>query len=478
MPKVDGKKRTTVGFFAAALFTAALLLSEANAQDIKVIDSISKKPIKNATVLVDNTSIVTNDAGVAAINTPITPASKISAKSPGYAKNDNVPSTAGTAAIEIPLRPFVPKALYLSMYGASSKKLRNSALKLIEDTELNALVIDVKTDWGVLNYKSSIPLAAEVGGQKVILVKDLKEMVKQFKDKGIYMIARIVTFKDNPLAQAKHGLAVKTQGGDLWRDRERLAWVDPFRKEVWDYNIDIAIEAAKSGFDEIQFDYVRFPDSLRPKFSKPSTEEARVKAITGFLQEAKRRLAPYNVYLGADIFGYVCWNADDTQIGQKLEELAGVPDYLSPMLYPSGFQFGIPGYKNPVANPNKIVYLSLKRAQERTQLPPNRFRPWIQAFRDYAWDRRFFKGAPVREQINAAEQFGSHGWMLWNPQNNYYPEGLKPKNAQTAQAPAKPTAQAAAPVAAATAQLPANQATAATNNKPMAQAVTPVAAAK
>ncbi|MEO5358987.1 MAG: GTP-binding protein [Nitrospirota bacterium] len=472
---MNNKMKPAVRYFAATLFCVTLLFNGAYAQDVKVIDSMSKKAIKNATVQVDNTTLVTNEVGIATLNVPLSPSSKISAKSPGYTRTEVAPSQ-GTAAIEIPLRPFEPKALYLSMYGVSSKKLRTAALKLIEETEINALVIDVKSDWGVLNYKSSIPLAAEIGGQKVILVKDLKEMVKTYKDKGIYMIARIVVFKDKPLAEARRDLAVKTQSGDLWRDREKLAWVDPFRKEVWDYNIDIAIEAAKSGFDEIQFDYVRFPDSLKPKFSKPSTEEARVKAITGFLQEAKRRLAPYNVYIGADIFGYVCWNKDDTQIGQKLEELAGVPDYLSPMLYPSGFQYGIPGYKNPVQNPNKIVYLSLKRAQERTQLPPNRFRPWIQAFRDYAWDRRFFKGEPLREQIKAAEQFGSHGWMLWNPQNNYYPEGLRQKSSQTAQAPVQappPAMQAAVP-----APVPANQALAVSPTRPAAQAVTPVAAAK
>ncbi|MBF0555500.1 MAG: putative glycoside hydrolase [Nitrospirae bacterium] len=465
----------------AVLFAVVLLFNNAYALDVKVIDSVSKKPIVSASVLVDNnTALLTNEAGIVSFKAaagPVSPAIKIFAKSPGYMRNELV-SSPGAAAIEIPLRPFVPKALYLSMYGAASKKLRNSALKLIEDTEVNALVIDIKGDWGLLNYKSSIPLAAEIGAQKVILVKDLKEMVKTFRDKGIYLIARIVVFKDNPLAQARHELAVKTQGGGLWRDREKLAWVDPFRKEVWDYNIDIAIEAAQSGFDEIQFDYVRFPDSFKPKFSKPSTEEARVKAITGFLQEAKKRLAPYNVYLGADIFGYACWNLDDTQIGQKIENLAGVPDYLSPMLYPSGFQFGIPGYRNPIQNPNKIVYLSLKRAQERTQLATNRFRPWIQAFRDYAYDRRFFKGEPVREQIKAAEQFGSHGWMLWNPQNNYYPEGLKHKSPQSAQAPVQAPAKVTQALGQAS-SVPANQALAVPNRAPaQVSAVTPVAAAK
>jgi hypothetical protein len=218
---------------------------------------------------------------------------------------------------------------------------------------------------------------------------------------------------------------VKTQNGEIWRDRENLSWVDPFNKEVWDYNINIAIEAAKYGFDEIQFDYIRFPDALGLRFSMPNTEENRVKAITGFLMEARRRLFPHNVFLSADIFGYVCWNRNDTDIGQRLEDLAPHLDYICPMLYPSGFQYGIPGYRNPVANSYEIIYLSLKRAQERTGLPSYRFRPWLQAFRDYAFDRRYFNDKEILGEVKAAEGFGSHGWMLWNPRNNYSSSGLK-----------------------------------------------------
>jgi hypothetical protein len=257
--------------------------------------------------------------------------------------------------------------------------------------------------------------------------------MKSFKEKNIYTIARIVVFKDNPLALAKPEWAIRTNGGEIWRDREGLAWVDPFRKEIWEYNIQIAIEAARMGFDEIQFDYVRFPDASAPHFSEPNTQENRVKVVSGFLQEARNRLMPYNVFLSADIFGYVCWNLDDTHIGQKLESLILPVDYLSPMLYPSGFQYGIPGYRNPVANPYEIVYLSLKRAQERTNFPHARFRPWLQAFRDYAFDRRFFNGKEIRSQIEAAEKFGSLGWMLWNPLNKYSPsfEALKKEKSPT-----------------------------------------------
>ncbi|MBU4310593.1 putative glycoside hydrolase [bacterium] len=330
-----------------------------------------------------------------------------------------------TAPLEIKLVPFTPKALYLSFYGIGDKTLRESALKLIQETELNALVIDVKGDRGMLPYKSTIPLAAEVGAQKIITVKDMSGLIKSLKEKDIYTIARIVVFKDNLLALKRPDLAVKTQSGEIWRDREDLAWVDPFKKEVWDYNINIAVEIAQYGFDEIQFDYVRFPDPSSFQCSMPNTMENRVKAISGFLLEAKKRLLPYNVFLSADIFGYVCWNLNDTYIGQTLEELAPHLDYLSPMLYPSGFQYGIPGYRIPVTNPYEIVYLALKRAQERTNLPAIRFRPWLQAFRDYAFDGRIFEEKEIRDQINAAEKFGSHGWMLWNPRNIYSGDGLK-----------------------------------------------------
>jgi len=384
---------------------------------VKVVDQGTGQAVAGATVVLDGKVLAADEEGLF----PITKGGgKLGVKAPGYhrveqALADPLPE----GLVEVRLAPLTPKALYLSFYGVGSKALRDPALKLINDTELNALVVDVKGDRGMIPYRSSVALAAEVGGQRIITVRDIDGLLASFKEKGIYTIARIVVFKDDLLAAARPELAVKTPTGEPWRDREHLAWVDPFRKEVWNYNIQIAEEAAKLGFDEIQFDYVRFPDSHSPRFSQPSTEEARVKAIAGFLHEAKARLAPYNVFLAADIFGYVCWNLNDTDIGQKLEPIASAVDYLCPMLYPSGFQFGIPGFRNPVQNPHEIVYLSLKKAQERTKISPLRFRPWLQAFKDYAFDRRQFNGKELRDQIGASEKFGSQGWMLWNPVNQY-----------------------------------------------------------
>ncbi|MBF0591552.1 MAG: putative glycoside hydrolase [Nitrospirae bacterium] len=389
---------------------------------VKVVDSNTKKPIRDAIVTVGNGTFRTDNNGTYNVSSPAT---KVAVRAYGYTRNEQVIN--GSDPVEVKLTPFVPRALYMSFYGIGDRKLRNSALDLIEHTELNALVIDVKGDRGMINYKSSVALASEIGAQKIITVRDVRELIKNLKGKGIYLIARIVVFKDNLLAQARPGLAIKRKSGDMWRDREKLAWVEPFSKEVWEYNIKIAEEAAQLGFDEIQFDYVRFPDVKGLTFSMPNTQENRIKAISGFLNEARKRLEPYNVFISADIFGYVCWNLDDTQIGQKIEDVVNQLDYVSPMLYPSGFQFGIPEYKNPVANSNKIVYLSLKRAQARTNVPTNRFRPWLQAFKDYAFDRRHFTAKEIKEQVSAAEQFGSHGWMLWNPRNNYTNAGLKSK---------------------------------------------------
>jgi hypothetical protein len=395
----------------------------AAAYDGTVIDTLTKRPIEGAFVTSGKTVVRTDQNGKFQIDGS---GDTLGIRAYGHLRRE-VAVDSLTDGTPILLGPFIPKALYLSFYGIGSKHLRESALSLIKDTELNALVIDLKGDMGRVSFKSTTPLAAEVGAQKIITIKNIKSLVSDLHAKGIYTIARIVVFKDDPLASAKPDLAIRTANGTIWKDREGLAWCNPFSKTVWDYNIDLAVEAARAGFDEIKFDYVRFPDTPGLNYPLPNTEENRVGAISGFLAEARRRLTPYNVFLAADIFGYVAWNTNDTHIGQKLENLAVDLDYMSPMLYPSGFQFGIPGYLNPVQHPYHIVYLSLEKAKQRTGLSALRFRPWLQAFRDYAFDKTPFQGEQIRAQIDAADNFGSDGWMLWNPRNVYTRDGLRPK---------------------------------------------------
>ncbi len=389
----------------------------------KVMDYLTLKPIEGAIITGNNEIVLTDSNGMFVTKNA---SKKIGIRACGYARGEVVITAAPIRSpLNIYLRPFVPKALYLTRYGIGDRTLRESALNLAKETEINSLVIDVKGDRGVITYKSSIPLASEMGAQKLVIIKDIRGLIQSLREKGVYTVARIVVFKDNVLGAARPELTVKTQDGKIFHDRENLIWVDPSRQEVWDYNIDIAVEAAQNGFDEIQFDYVRFPDKKGIRFAVPNTEENRVKYISGFLAEAKKRLAPYNVFVAADIFGYASWNLNDTQIGQKIEKVASCVDYISLMLYPSGFQFGIPGYRNPVAHPYEIVSLSLKRARERANISSKRFRPWLQAFKDYAFDRRYFYGPEIRSQIKAADEFGSDGWMLWNPRNVYRSDGLR-----------------------------------------------------
>ncbi len=420
-------KRSRIYFLLYVVFLSAAFLSgQAFAADFvsgKIIDHVTRKPIKEAIVTGNNEIVRTDINGQFTLKNS---AGKIGIRAYGYARGEiTLTASKPRSPIDIYLKPFVPKALYLTYYGIGDRHIRNSALDLMKETDINALVIDVKGDRGILTYKSNVPRVAEVGAQKQVIIKDVLGLIRSLREQGVYTIARIVVFKDNVLGTARPDLTVKTQDGKTFLDRERLIWVDPSRKEVWDYNISLAVEAAQYGFDEIQFDYVRFPDKKGLKFSVPNTEEERVKHISGFLSAASKALAPYNVFVAADIFGYASWNLDDTQIGQRLDAIVPHVDYISLMLYPSGFQFGIPGYRNPVAHPYEIVSLSLKKAQERTAISPLRFRPWLQAFRDYAFDRRHFRELEISSQIRAAEEFGSGGWMLWNPRNVYTSEGLK-----------------------------------------------------
>ena len=404
----------------AVLATLLTPLAFAASLSGSVVDAVSKAPIEGAFVTLGANSTRTDKNGAFRINGN---GDELRVRAYGHLRAARPVGSEGQMSV-VELKPFKPKALYLSTYGIGSLKLRRAALDIIDKSQVNTLVIDIKTDSAIVGYKSSVPLAAEIGAQKIITVRDMPAQLAALREQGIYTIARIVTFKDNLLARARPELAVKNQNGEVWKDREGLAWADPFQHEVWEYNLALAEEAARMGFDEVQFDYVRFPDTRGLIFSKPNTEQNRVETITGLLAAAHTRLAPYNVFVSADIFGYVCWNLNDTEIGQRLEELAANVDYLSPMLYPSGFQFGIPGYRNPVANSHEIIYRSLERARVRSGLDPIRFRPWLQAFRDYAFDKRQFGPEEIQQQISAAEKFGSGGWMLWNPRNVYSLEAI------------------------------------------------------
>ncbi|MFZ2090047.1 MAG: putative glycoside hydrolase, partial [Desulfobaccales bacterium] len=386
----------------------------------KVVDAVTKAPIEGAPVTLGDKMVRTNKEGVFSIEGA---GEKLRLRAVGYNRRDLPLTELGDANKEITLQPLKVTGLYLSTYGAASPKIRGAALEVLERNNMNALVIDVKGDRGFVPFKVDIPLAEQVGAQKIILNKDYPAFIKSLKEKNLYLIARIVVFKDDLLAGAKPEWTVKTKGGGTFRDRERLRWTDPFRKEVWDYNIAIAKVAAEMGFDEIQFDYVRCPDNRGVSFSQPSTRDSRTKAITGFLEAAYEALKPYNVFVAADVFGYVPWNEGDIDIGQQIVPLTKAVDYVSLMVYPSGYHLGIPKYRNPVKNPYEIVYQTHTKAVERTKASPLQFRPWLQAFRDYAFGAGEFTEERMRIQIKASDDFGASGFMFWNA-GNKYPAGV------------------------------------------------------
>ncbi|MFQ5946486.1 MAG: putative glycoside hydrolase, partial [Anaerolineae bacterium] len=390
-----------------------------------VMEAPGWRPIAGATVSVGRYEVRTNAEGHFSIG-PLSPDATLLVKAPGYERRQLAPREVQNS---IALRPKTVKAAYLSYYGVGSDRAQR-VFDLLDRTELNAVVIDVKGDRGFTPYPSRVPLAIEAGALGPVRIDDFEKMLLRLKANGIYTIARIVTFKDNVLARYRPDWAViDARTGQPWIDYEQLAWLDPFREEAWQYIIDIAREAALMGFDEIQFDYLRFPSDGSvgaTRYSNPNTQENRLRAITSFLARVRRELAPLGVFLAGDIFGYTGFLDDDSGIGQRVEELAHYLDYLCPMVYPSSYREGIPGYRIPVAHPYEIVLKTLQLIRERSAHTAVKIRPWLQSFRDYAFDRRTFGVTEIRAQIRAAMDAGATGWMLWNPRSRYTEAALHP----------------------------------------------------
>jgi len=321
------------------------------------------------------------------------------------------------------------KGIYVSHYALGDAAFMTRVKDLLENTELNAIVMDVKGDRGYIVYPTQVALAKQIGADGMVMVKDWPAFMKWFKDHNIYTIARIVTFKDNLLSAARPDWSVRdATTGRPWKDGEGLGWGDPNRKEVQDYNIALATEAAKLGFDEVQFDYVRFPSDgavSRATFSAPNTQANRVSTIAGFLGRAKQALEPLKVKVSADTFGLTAWMMNDMGIGQVVEDIAPNLDVLSPMLYPSTFSDGLPNdggtYRNAIAFPYEILHKSTRRAVARAKSvnPRLEIRPWIQDFQDYAFDKRTYSPDEIRAQMDGVREAGGRGWLLWDPLVKY-----------------------------------------------------------
>jgi hypothetical protein len=287
------------------------------------------------------------------------------------------------------VRPKV-RGIYVSAWSASSKRLY-TLINLMEQWHLNAMVIDIKNDAGQVTYKSSSPLIKEAGSDQTRIISDLPLLIKTLKDKHIYTIARIVTFKDPYFSRIHPEYALQTRSGENWKDRQGIGWLDPYHIQSWRYNIEIAKEAANYGFDEIKFDYVRFPENstqLDPILNYHNPDHIQKSdAIRMFLNQASEEVHKAGAYVSADVFGLTTYAKDDGGIGQKWTDISPQVDYISPMIYPSHYNKGAYGLTVPDLQPYQLAKHALQDAIHSNTLLASaahtrtaNIRPWLQGF--------------------------------------------------------------------------------------------------
>jgi hypothetical protein len=331
--------------------------------------------------------------------------------------------------------PDAVRGVYVTGHSAGGSRF-NELLKLLDKTDLNAMVIDIKDDFGDLTYMPAddSPLKALNIGNPYM--KNPREVLEILEEKKIYPIARVVVFKDSALAKAKPELSF-VEGSEVWKNGRSESFVNPFMKEVWDYNVEVAVEAAKMGFQEIQFDYVRFPEGFENRAdtlkygmgeyesSDTDSVQKRVHAVTDFVAYAREKLKPYNVKVSVDIFGYAATLAEAPGIGQNFGKISENVDVISSMIYPSHWTsyFGI---AKPDLQPYKLVqeYAKAENATLAKLENPPISRPWLQDFTaSYLGSGNYQKygATEVQAQILALNEAGIKEYLLWNAGNRYSP---------------------------------------------------------
>lgn len=335
------------------------------------------------------------------------------------------------------------KGIYMTACAGSMPSFRDRLAKIAEDTEINAIIIDVKDYSGTISFKSDNPLLKNntASGCKI---SDLREFVGSLHEKGIYTIARITVFQDPYYSKLHPELAVKrASDGAIWKDRKGLSFIDVGAKPYWDYIIALGEESYKLGFDELNFDYIRFPSDGDMKDIDFTWSKGKNKAVAleEFFVYLHEKLSPTGAKLSADLFGMTTTNTDDLNIGQVLERTLPYFDYVMPMVYPSHYPSYFNGWKNPNLHVYGVVNFSMSHAVSRaeatttpiylkgsyrvgtttppryTKTPENRLklRPWLQDFQ-YGGT---YGATEVRAQINATYDAGLTSWILWDPANKY-----------------------------------------------------------
>ena len=346
----------------------------------------------------------------------------------------NLDYSAQDKSDEYPDNPRVKvRGIYLTIHSASGSRL-DSLLEMAKRTSINAFVIDVKDDNGHMLFPTKAAEKFAPKANEKAPIKDISALMKKLKDNGIYTIARIVTFKDPVYTETYPDKAIiDKRTGKPHTNNDGLRWASPYDRQLWEYDVAVAKEAAEVGFNEIQFDYVRFPASNGGKLDsvldyRNAGNETKPQVIQNFLKYAYKELSPYHVYIGADVYGLVGSVTDDMGIGQYWEAISNVVDYICPMMYPSHYANHTYGLPVPDAYPYETIYHSTKDSLLRNNNieTPAIIRPWIQDF-TASWVKGHIKygDAEVRAQIRAMEENGIDEFMLWNPNNRYTESALK-----------------------------------------------------
>ena len=342
--------------------------------------------------------------------------SSVAAKTPAAAK----PVAPQPVAKQPRALPEEVRGIHVTMALASLDGKFEEYLELV-DEGLNTIELDVKDENGEVGFvTSAVPLARAVGAAKPFYKP--REVARLAHAKGVYLIGRVVVFEDPVLAAGRSDLAIKTRDGSVWRNHAGLAWTNPYDKRVWDYNVAIGAAAARAGFDEIQFDYVRFPtDGDIDSIVYPGkTAKAPGWVIAEFVHYAAKRLKPLGVRVSTDVFGLSATR--NMGIGQIPRRISKYVDAMYPMVYPSHYGPGEYGLEDPNAAPGATVEWSLSHFRREMKESKAELIPWLQ---DFSYGRNYGL-ADVMAQIEAARLMGARGYLLWNPLGIYTPGALAP----------------------------------------------------
>lgn len=326
--------------------------------------------------------------------------------------------------------PAAVRAIYVNAWAFGSSRFEG-LVRMADTTEINSFVIDVKDDTGYLTYRSDVPTAILIGANGQLRAKDAAARLRTLHAHGIHPIARIVVAKDPLLAARMPAWSVRDIGGGLWHDRLNFAWVDAFNDSVWVYAAQLAAEAVKLGFSEVQFDYVRFPDEPRARMARaifPARRqgESNRDGVRRNLLLLRDWIRPLNVPFTIDVFGMTTNVEVDMGVGQVWEDLVTTADVVLPMVYPSHYYHAMYGAARPNNEPYRVVKGALGDAIRRNAKlgrPHAEVRPYLQAF-TLGYPR--YTPGYIREQIQAAADLGIHGWVLWNARSAYDPRIFEP----------------------------------------------------